>query len=180
MTGGLRTVLWLVLASLLQVPAGQAPGAAAGEDDLRAAIQQYYDAQGARDPDKAASFWSANANPRMTRDTFVALFGPRGEDAYTVEIRSVAIAGDEAKVRVMAVRTHVETLDPRPIISRTSFANAQTWHREAGVWKLLRDGLFADELADQYLAAAPADRPAFVEAQSPVDRNALRMRKATL
>ena len=70
-----------------QVPSTPAQAQSADEQAVRAAVQQYFDAQAARDPDRAASFWSAGANPRMTRDTFVALFGPPAEDVYTVEIR---------------------------------------------------------------------------------------------
>src|SRR6185437_2891593 len=82
-----------------------APPQATEEDSLRAAVQQYYDAQAARDPDRAASFWSPSANPRITRDTFLALFGPAAEDTYTVEIRSVTVNGADARVRVMWVLT---------------------------------------------------------------------------
>jgi tetratricopeptide (TPR) repeat protein len=169
------TLFSLLLAWLAQTPAAQLPAAPPSEEDeVRGAIQQYYDAQAQRDPDRAASFWSANANPRMTRDTFVALFGPSGEDTYTVEIRTVTIAGGEARARVMVVKLRVDMRDGRPVTSRTSFVNSQTWRREAGRWRLLRDLPFADELADQYLAMSEAERPAFLAAQSPVDRNAIR------
>lgn len=174
MTVRVTLVLSLLLAWLAQLPVTQAPVTPAGDEELRAAIQQYYDAQAQRDPDKAVAFWSAQANPRMTRDAFVAVFGPPAEDLFSVEVRSLAITGAEARVRVMAVRTRLEMRDGRPLTSRTTFANSQTWHKEPGGWKLLRDGPFADELADQYLAMAASDRPAFIEQQSPIDRNAMR------
>ncbi|HZW73064.1 MAG TPA: tetratricopeptide repeat protein, partial [Caldimonas sp.] len=157
-----------------QVPSTPAQAQSADEQAVRAAVQQYFDAQAARDPDRAASFWSAGANPRMTRDTFVALFGPPAEDVYTVEIRSIAINGTEARVRVFAVRTRLETRDGQPFTSRSSILNSETWRNEASGWKLLRDAPFADELADQYLAAPEADRAKFLEQQSPADRAALR------
>jgi len=150
------------------------PSQAADEDSVRAAVQQYYDAQGARDPDKAASFWSAAANPRPTRDTFVALFGPPAEDSYTIEIRSVAVNGDDARVRVMWVLARLETRDGRPFTTRKSGLNSQTWHKDAGGWKLLKDAPFASELADGYLALAEADRAAYLARQTPPDLAALR------
>jgi tetratricopeptide (TPR) repeat protein len=144
------------------------------EQAVRAAVQQYFDALAARDPDRAASSWSAGANPRMTRDTFVALFGPPAEDVYTIEIRSVAINGGEARVRVSAVRTRLETRGGQPFTSRLSVLNSETWRKEAADWKLLRDAPFADELADQYLAAPEADRAKVIERLSTADRAALR------
>lgn len=165
-------VLPLFLA-LLQAPAAPAPPPAPGEDELRAAVQAYYDAQAQRDPDRAASFWSAAANPRMTRDAFVAVFGEPADDRFVVQIRALTIAGGEARVRVEAARTRLVMRDGRPFTSRTTFANAQSWRKEAGGWKLLRDGPFADELADQYLALPDADRQAFLQRQPRNDLMAL-------
>ena len=158
------------LLALLQAPVAPAPPAAQGEDeDLRAAVQAYYEAQAQRDPDKAASFWSATANPRMTRDAFVAVFGEPAEDLFTVQIRSTAITGSEARVRVEALRTRLIMRDGRPVTSRTPFLNAQIWRKEGGGWKLLRDGPFAEDLADQYLALPEADRQTFLERQAAND-----------
>src|SRR5262249_4192069 len=166
--------LALLLGLRQALPGAPAAPQASPEDEIRAAVQQYYEAQAARDPDRALTFWSAAANPRMTRDTFVALFGPPAEDQISVDIRSVAIAGAEARVRVTAVRTRLETQNGRPLTSRTSFLNSQTWRKEAGGWKLLRDAAFGDELADQYLGASGPERAAFLDQQSPADRAALR------
>lgn len=162
-------------------PPAQPPSA--DEAAVRAVVQQYFDALRARDADRAASFWSTDANPRMTRDTFVALFGPPAEDAYTIDIRSVAISGAEARVRVAGGRTRLQMRDGQPVTSRFSFVNSQTWRTEASGWKLLSDAPFDDELADHYLAASEADRAKFIEAQSPPDRAALRYavsRRATM
>ena len=162
------------LALTQQLPAAPAQAPSPDEEAVRAAVQQYYDAQAARDPDKAASFWSANANPRMTRDTFVALFGPPADEKYTIEIRSVATAGAEARVRVMWLRTRVETRGGQPFTSRQSALNSQTWRKEGDTWKLVRDAPFADELAEGYLAIAEADRARFLDEQTPPDRAMLR------
>jgi tetratricopeptide (TPR) repeat protein len=161
------TLLAVLLWFLVQAPQSD-------EDAVRAAVQQYFDAQAARDPDKAASFWSADANPRLTRETFLAMFGPPAEDNYTLEIRSVDVHGAEARARVGWLRTRVETRDGRPFTSRAGALNLETWRKERDGWKLLRDAPLADELVDQYLALPETDRAAFLEAQTPADRAALR------
>ncbi|HEX6464265.1 MAG TPA: hypothetical protein VFZ98_07430, partial [Vicinamibacterales bacterium] len=102
---------YLVLTGQAQTTPSPVQSPSADEQALRTTIQQYFDALKARDPDAAASFWSTAANPRMTRDTFVALFGPPADDTYVVEIRSVAINVAEARVRVAVSRVRLETRD---------------------------------------------------------------------
>jgi tetratricopeptide (TPR) repeat protein len=167
-------VLWL-LAQTPQTP--QTPAATPADPDadgVRAAVQQYFDAQAARDPDKAASFWSADANPRLTRETFVAMFGPPADEKYSLDIRSVEVRGSEARARVSWLRTRTETREGRTFTSRTSALNIETWRKERDTWKLLRDAPFADELADQYLALPEADRTKFLDQLPTADRAALR------
>lgn len=135
------------------------------ELQLRTTVQQYYDAQTARDPDKAAAFWSAAASPRLTRDAFVFMFGEPAEDSYTVDIRAVELKGTDARVRVAVSRTRVVKSDGRSIGQR--FINSQLWRKETGGWKLLRDGPFADEIADDLIAAQPSERPALYEKHRP-------------
>lgn len=161
-------VMWLA-----QAPA-PAPATVPGEDEVRAAVQQYYDAQAARDPDRAAASWSPAANPRMSRDAFVAMFGDPAEDQYAVEIRSVVIAGPDARVRVEATRTRVVMREGRPFPLRSVFANAQVWHKDPNGWKLIREGPFADDLADQFVTLDAAARAAFLERQSRNDLMGLR------
>jgi tetratricopeptide (TPR) repeat protein len=166
----------LLLWCFAQAQGAPAPQTAPSGDDgeVRLAVQQYYDAQAARDPDKAASFWSASANPRVTRDTFVVLFGPPAEDTYRIEVRSVTVTGADARVRVMWVRTRLETRDGQPFTSRKSDLDAQTWRKEDGAWKLLRDAPFASELADEYLALPEPDRAGYLVRQTPNDLAGLR------
>jgi tetratricopeptide (TPR) repeat protein len=132
---------------------------ATDEDAVRTAVQQYFDAQARKDPDAAAAFWSAQANPRPTRDAFVAVFGD-GEDQFTVDIQRVVLQGADARVRVIAMRTRLTTRDGRTFTSRTALQNAQLWRKEASGWKLLRDGPFADEIADELIGAPAPDRAA--------------------
>ncbi|HET7695765.1 MAG TPA: tetratricopeptide repeat protein [Vicinamibacterales bacterium] len=140
---------------LAQPPAEPSPE----ETALRAAVQQYYDAQASKDADAALAFWSASANPRPTREAFAAVFG-EGEDQFTVNVQRVTIQGADARVRVLAVRTRLVMRDGRAVTSRTSLQNSQSWRKEDGGWKLLRDAPFAAEIADEIIAAAPGDRPA--------------------
>jgi tetratricopeptide (TPR) repeat protein len=149
----------LHLALLVQ----QAPVSPPGDEEvLRAIVQEYYDAQARKDVDAALAFWSASANPRPTREAFIAVFGD-GEDQFTVEIQRVAIQGVEARVRVTAVRTRLTMRDGRTFTSRTVLRNSQRWRKEAAGWKLVRDGPFADEAAEEFIAAPPSERPALFE-----------------
>jgi tetratricopeptide (TPR) repeat protein len=141
---------------------GQPPVPSPDEDAVRAAVQQYFDAQARKDPDAALAFWSAAANPRPTREAFAAVFGD-GEDQFVVEIQRVVIQGAEARVRVMAVRTRLTMREGTTSTMRTALRNAQLWRKEAAAWKLLRDGPFADEIADELIAASPGNRPALFE-----------------
>src|SRR4051812_1689956 len=141
----------------------QAPVATADEEALRAAVQQYYDAQAQRDVDKTLSFWSTAANPRPGREAFLAVFGEPAEDTFLVEVRRVELNGVDARVRVLASRTRLIMRNGTAFTQRASFLNSQMWRKEPGGWKLLRDGPVADEIADDLIAAAPADRSALVE-----------------
>jgi tetratricopeptide (TPR) repeat protein len=161
--------LWPGAALALLLIAPQAPTTTAApqaspEDvEIRAAVQQYYDAQSARDPDRAAAFWSAAANPRMTRDAFVAVFGQTAEDTYTAEVRAVELKGADARVRVAVSRTRLIMRMGVPDTFRSAFVNSQLWRREPAGWKLLRDGPFAEEIADDVMAAPSSERPALYE-----------------
>jgi tetratricopeptide (TPR) repeat protein len=134
---------------------------------LRDAVQQYYDAQGTRDPEKTLSFWSASANPRPTREAFLAVFGEPAEDTFSVEVRAIEMKGSEARVRVAASRTRLIMRGTTPVTQRSTFLNSQLWRKEPAGWKLLRDGPFAEEIADDLIAATPADRPALLEKHRP-------------
>lgn len=156
MTGAAAALLLLALVA--QPPAPPATD----EEAVRTAVQQYFDAQARKDADAALAFWSAAANPRPTRDAFVAVFGD-GEDQFVVDVQRVVVQGAEARVRVLAVRTRVTLRDGRQSSARTLLQNAQIWRRETAGWKLLRDGPFAEEIADEIIAAAAADRPALFD-----------------
>ena len=156
-------VLVAILAFLL------VPQTATDEDVLRGLVRQYYDAQTKKDVDASLGFWSRAANPRMSREGFVALFGA-GDAAYTVDVQSVTITGSQARVRVAVTVARTIIRNDVPGVVRQTLLNAELWNREETSWKLFREGPFAEDFADELLAAAPADRPALM-AGSPAEMN---------
>src|SRR6185503_17234375 len=78
---------------------------------------------------------------------------------------------DQARVRVVATRTRLTRREGAPpIAGRMTFPNAQLWRREAGVWKLLREGPFAEDFADALLAASPPEQARLI-AENPAELN---------
>lgn len=153
MSGVAAALLTLMLAQ--QAPAGAPldPSAIA----VRDLIVQYYDAQTAKDPDKAAGFWSASANPRMSREAFVAVFGA-GDAQYTPDIQSITVIGNEARVRLHLVIARTVVRNDVPNIVRLTQDNSELWRKEGATWKLMREGPAAEDFADQLLAAPAAER----------------------
>lgn len=156
MTLVLAALAQLVILLLVQQPPA-ATGAATDEDFLRAAVQEYFDAQAQKDPAKAAGFWSATANPRPTRESFVAMFAA-GEDHVSATIQSIALKGEDARVRVEARRLRTVIRSGQTMQMPTFAHIAQRWRKEATAWKLVRDGPPAEDFADDLLAAPPGDR----------------------
>jgi tetratricopeptide (TPR) repeat protein len=135
------------------------PQPSGDEETLRALVQQYFDAQGQKDADRALSFWGASANPRPTREAFAAIFGPAAaQDQFTVTIQRLVINGNEARVRVSAERTRTISINDYRSTMRQTLVNAELWRKETGAWKLVRDGPAAEDFADELLAKPAADR----------------------
>lgn len=165
--------MMLVCVALVHLALARVPQAASDEAVLRGLVGEYYDAQTRKDPDKALSFWSLSANPRMSREGFVTLFGA-GDARYTVGVQSVSIKDNEARVRVALAVERTILRDSVPTVIRQSLLNAELWRREGASWKLLREGSIAEELADDLLAAPAADRVAMTAGNSPDTNRALR------
>ena len=149
--------MMLVYAALAQLAIVLFPQAATDEDVLRGLVQQYYEAQTKKDADKAAGFWSTSVNPRISRESYLAVFGA-GDAEYTPEVRSITIKGNEAKLRVAVAVARTIMRNGVPVVVPQSLLNAQLWRREGTTWKLTREGPPAEDFADELLAAAPADR----------------------
>ena len=159
----------VLAAALVQLAIVLLPQAASDEDVVRGLVQQYYEAQTLKDADKAAAFWSNAVNPRMSRESYLAVFSA-GDAEYTPEIQSVAIKGNDARVRVAVAMTRTVVRNDVPSTSRQRLLVAQLWRKEGTSWKLAREGPFAEDFADQLIAAAPADRAALL-AEHPVEQN---------
>ena len=142
----------LLSCSLMLLPQG-----ATDEDVLRGLVALYYQAQTAKDADTAAAFWSPSVTPRMSRDSYLAVFSA-GDAEYIPEIQSLTISGTEARVRVSVAVARAMLRNDVPGVVRQTLLNALLWRREGATWKLAREGPFAEDLADQLLAASPGER----------------------
>ena len=160
----------LMAAALVQLAFVLVPQAATDEDVVRGLVLQYYEAQTNKDPDQALGFWSMSANPRMSREGFVAVFAA-GDAVYTPDIQSVTVKGSEARIRVAVAVARTVIRNEVPTTVRQTLLNAELWRREGASWKLLREGPFAEDVADELLAAPLADRPRIL-AGSPAEQNA--------
>lgn len=156
----LTVVLAAALVLMQQAPTGAPidPSAIA----VRDLIVQYYEAQTSKDPDKAASFWSQSANPRMSREAFVAVFGA-GDAQYTPDIQSIKVTGNEARVRLSLLIARTVIRNDVPSIVRLTQDNSELWRKEGMTWKLMREGPAAEDFADELLAAPPVDRPRLMQ-----------------
>lgn len=154
----------LLQLALLFVGQEATPASAPSEKDaIRALVVAYYQAQTATDADKAAPFWSTNVNPRMSRESFLAVFGA-GAAEYTPEIQALAIQGSEARVRVSVAVARTIVRNDVPTVVRQTMVNAQLWRKEGTAWKLVREGPPAEDFADQLLAAPATGRAGLLEA----------------
>lgn len=161
--------MMLFAAALLPLALLVPAQAATDEDVLRGLVQQYYDAQTRKEADKAAGFWGPQVNPRMSRESYLAVFAA-GDAEYTPEIQSVTIKGNEAKLRVAVLVARTIVRNDVPTVVRQTLLNAQLWRKEGNSWKLAREGPFAEDFADELMAAAPADRAGLL-AENPGELN---------
>jgi hypothetical protein len=114
----------LVGAALLPLALLLPAQVATDEEVLRGLVQQYYDAQTKKDADRAAGFWSTSVNPRMSRESYLAVFSA-GDAEYTPEIQSLTIKGNEARLRVAVAVERTVVRNDLPGIARQTLLNAQ-------------------------------------------------------
>ena len=93
----------------------------------------------------------------MSRESYLAVFSA-GDAEYTPEVQSLTIKGNEAKLRVAVAVARTIVRNDVPTVIRQTLLNAQLWRKEGTSWKLTREGPFAEDFADELMAAAPADR----------------------
>lgn len=159
----------LVRAAVVSLVAAAAPLAAQPAPDpaLEAAVQQFFALQQAEDVDGYLALWSKAAK-RPTADQVKFVFDS-GDDKYSeIAIVSVVPAADRVRALVSVVRER--TTPPRvpggpPRVSGGRTSWSLLYVREAGAWKLLREGPAIDALAESVMdAATPADRAALLDA----------------
>ena len=98
----------------------------------------------------------------MTRESYLAVFSA-GDATYTPEVLALKIQGSEARLRVAIAVVRTVVRDGVSTTARQTLLNAQLWRKEGAAWKLIREGPFAEDFADQLIAAAPADRARLME-----------------
>lgn len=146
----------LVGGGLLQFPPGPQPAA---DPALRAAVDRFFATQQAEDIDGYLDVWSTTVrrpSPEMLKYVFNA-----GDDVFSeIELTKVTIVGEQARVRVRALRDRTER--PRsagsdPVTRMTRIDVSLTFVREDGDWKLISEGPASDYLAAALLDARDAE-----------------------
>lgn len=140
----MRFLVPLALVLQLQAPPVQEPVADPALADL---VQRFFATQEAEDAAAYLALWSDKA-ARPTPAQLHFLF-KSGDDAFSdLTIERAVVTGNTARVRLRVVRTRT-AIGPegKPRTSRTRMQVALAAVREGGVWKLLREGSPADELA---------------------------------
>ena len=144
---------WLVVLCL----SAAGPPQAGDEDLVRHVMQDYYAAQEAEDVDGVQRLWRTEAAGKPTREALTAVFAT-GDDRYSVTIRRLAIAGDEAIVRVAGERVRTLPHDGSSQVFRSTVLTSFTLARAGGTWQIVAERSGADEVIADLLAASPAER----------------------
>jgi tetratricopeptide (TPR) repeat protein/CHAT domain-containing protein len=125
------------------------------EPALRVAVERFYATQQAEDVTGYLALWSSTAE-RPAPGQLKFIFDS-GDDAFSdLRILQVRNAGDRAVVRATVVRDRTAaTLQPNgaPMRFHTVMNVALTFLREAGEWKIVKEGGAADALADALIEA---------------------------
>ncbi len=129
------------------------------DPSLRAAVERFYATQEAEDVAAYLSLWSTTAQ-RPRPDQLKYVFDS-GDDKFSdITITGIRAQGPLTVVRVSVMRDRTVAMrrpDGSPIVLHGAFLAALTYVREAGEWKLVREGTPADALADALIAAPDAD-----------------------
>lgn len=157
-------MFWLLPALIFFLPQ-QSPQAPSTEVDpaIQAAVQRFFETQQAEDVKGYLALWSATATRPQAEQLQYIFDG--GDDVFSeITIVRAIVTGDTARVRVTATRRRTDTarLDGKPRTFTTRMQQALSLVREAGEWKILREGTPDDELA-----------AALIDTDSPEERAAL-------
>jgi tetratricopeptide (TPR) repeat protein len=127
---------------------------------LRAVVERFFATQEAEDVDGYLSLWSAKAE-RPRREQLQYIFESGDDKFRDLTMQRVGGTGDSVRVRVSVMRSRTNHLMKGPDgASRTfnlRYVTSLTFVREGADWKLLREGVPADDLAIAVLAA-PTER----------------------
>jgi tetratricopeptide (TPR) repeat protein len=159
-------MLCLAAALILLLP--QQPQAAAPEVDpgLRAAVERFFETQQAEDLDGYLALWSSRS-PRPPREQLQYIFDSGDDEFSGLAIVRAMVSGDAARVRVTVTRLRTDATakrpDGRPRTFTTRLQLAISLVREAGEWRVVREGSPADELAQ-----------ALIQTEDPEERRRIR------
>jgi tetratricopeptide (TPR) repeat protein len=146
------------------------PQATDVDPSLRTAVERFYAMQEAEDIAGYISLWSQAAlDPQ--RQTQLKFIFDSGDDKFSdLTITSVRPRGDQTVVRLSVTRDRTSSTrrpDGSPLVFHTTILAALTYVREAGEWKLVREGSLVDALADSVIAAADAGEREKLLAEEP-------------
>ena len=171
-----RTLPSLVLALLFQLPAPvpAPPGVTVPAQDVDPALQaiteRFFATQQAEDVDGYLALWSRSAS-KPTAEQLRFVFAS-GDDVFTdVAVLRATITGETARIRVTATRARTDSRmkapdgSPRAFTSRLQLALALV--REAGEWRILREGAPVDELATALIDTDAAEARGHLLASEP-------------
>lgn len=151
----LIALVWLLIAHGAQPPVSD-------EDAVRAVIRDYYTAQEREDADAVLALWRADADSRPTREALSAVFAS-GDDRFTITFGAVRVSDGAAKVRLTSGREHTVLHNGSPVVIRTSASTAFDLARHGGAWKITLERPLSEAIADDLLAASPADLERLLE-----------------
>jgi tetratricopeptide (TPR) repeat protein len=154
-------MLPLLTALILLLP--QQPAAVPVEVDpaLRTAVGRFFETQQAEDADAYLALWSDRAPSRPTREQLAFIFESGDDTFIDLAFTRAVIIGETARVRVAVTRVRTDRRAKNPDGTDRLFSTrlqlALSFIRDAGEWKLLREGAPADELAQALIQTDDAD-----------------------
>ena len=160
-------LMWLP--ALLLTAALQAGSVQEVDPAIQTLVERFFAAQQAEDADAYLALWSTSAR-KPPREQLEYIFSS-GDDHFTdVGVVRATIDGETARVRVTATRTRTDARmkapDGSPRVFRTRLQLALSLVREAGAWRIVREGSPADELAAMLIEESdPAVRQSLMKAE---------------
>jgi len=147
----------LAFALLVAFATPQAPDDV--DPSLRRAVERFYAMQETEDIAGYMSLWSQAAQDPQRPAQLKFIFDS-GDDKFSdLTITSVRPLGSQTVVRLSVTRDRTSTRrlpDGSPLVFHGTIQAALTYTREAGEWKLVREGSVVDALADALIAAPDA------------------------